>query len=145
MSSRFVLVAVMLQVSFFSARIAPPKKTGGNVGKYGATDSDDTAEQLDELAEAKQSVPHDAGQKEATSLIRDVYKADFEKAKTPLQKLELAKKLFREGVQTKRPTLPDNLSCCNLPGTWPFKAGGYRRSWNPLTRSTEASESIRWE
>jgi hypothetical protein len=50
---------------------------------------------------AKKMLPDDAAQKTALSVVADVYKPDYEKAKTPAQKIELAKKLLGEGVATK--------------------------------------------
>jgi hypothetical protein len=49
----------------------------------------------------KAAIPDDAAQKAALTVIADVYKPDYEKAKTPAQKIELAKKLLGEGVATK--------------------------------------------
>lgn len=50
---------------------------------------------------AKAVVPDAAAQKAAAAIIADVYKPDYEKAKTSPQKIELAKKLFQEGEATK--------------------------------------------
>lgn len=49
----------------------------------------------------KASIPDDAAQKAAMAVVADVYKPDYEKAKTPPQKIELAKKLLGVGVATK--------------------------------------------
>ena len=48
----------------------------------------------------KTPVPTDAALKAATELVRDVYKADFERARTPIQKCTLARKLLAEGIET---------------------------------------------
>jgi hypothetical protein len=50
---------------------------------------------------AKIMLPDDAAQKAASTVIADVYKPDYEKAKTAAQKIELAKKLLGEGTATK--------------------------------------------
>jgi hypothetical protein len=47
------------------------------------------------------SIPDDAAQKAALAVVADVYKPDYEKARTPAQKSELAKKLLGEGSATK--------------------------------------------
>ena len=49
----------------------------------------------------KLPVPDEAAQKESMSIVKDVYKTDYDKAKTPNQKLELAKKLLNEGKHTE--------------------------------------------
>jgi hypothetical protein len=50
---------------------------------------------------AKAKVPDEAAQKSALAVIADVYKPDYEKAKTPALKIELSKKLLGEAVATK--------------------------------------------
>ena len=49
----------------------------------------------------KAAIPDEDAQKAALTAIEDIYKPHFEKAKTPAQKLELAKKLLGEGIATK--------------------------------------------
>ncbi len=49
----------------------------------------------------KAAIPEEVAQKGALTVIADVYKPDYEKAKTPAQKIELAKKLLGEGTATK--------------------------------------------
>ena len=49
----------------------------------------------------KALIPDEDAQKSASTVIAHVYKPDYEKAKTPAQKLELAKKLLGEGIATK--------------------------------------------
>jgi hypothetical protein len=49
----------------------------------------------------KLAIPDDAAQKPAQAVIADVYKPDYKRAKTPVQKIELAKKLLGEGIATK--------------------------------------------
>jgi hypothetical protein len=49
----------------------------------------------------KTSVPDDAAQKTALAVVADVYRPDYEKAKTTPQKVELAKKLLSDGSATK--------------------------------------------
>jgi hypothetical protein len=56
---------------------------------------------LAEEPDAKTVAPDDAAQKAALALIADVYRLDYEKAKTAAQKIELAKKLLQEGEATK--------------------------------------------
>ena len=56
---------------------------------------------LAEEPTAKTAVPDDSAQKAALALVADVYKPDYEKAKTSGQKIELAKKLLQEGEATK--------------------------------------------
>ena len=46
-------------------------------------------------------IPDAAAQKESLAVIKDVYKADYDKAKTTPQKLELARKLLQQGEQTE--------------------------------------------
>lgn len=50
---------------------------------------------------AKLPAPSDAAQKAAVAVIAEVYKPDYEKAKTPAEKIGLAKKLLNEGDATK--------------------------------------------
>src|SRR3954464_8230351 len=50
---------------------------------------------------AKEPVPEDAAQKQSAKIIADVYKSENAAAKTPEQKLDLAKKLFSVGLATK--------------------------------------------
>ncbi|WP_254507582.1 hypothetical protein [Anatilimnocola floriformis] len=50
---------------------------------------------------AKLPVPSEAALAESARVVAEVYKADYEKAKTPAAKVELAKKLLTEGVATK--------------------------------------------
>jgi hypothetical protein len=50
---------------------------------------------------AKAEVPSEEAQKTALREIAEVYKADYDKAKTATQKIELANKLLREAVATK--------------------------------------------
>lgn len=50
---------------------------------------------------SKAAIPDDAAQKAALAVVADVYKPDYEKAKTPAQKIELAKKLLEDGTATK--------------------------------------------
>jgi hypothetical protein len=52
----------------------------------------------------KTAVPNEAAQKIALTVISDVYKPDYERAKAPAQKVELAKKLLVEGIATKDDT-----------------------------------------
>ena len=54
-----------------------------------------------DVPKAKLPIPSEDSQKESVTLIRDIYKADCEKAKSPEQKLELANKLVQLGVQTE--------------------------------------------
>lgn len=54
-----------------------------------------------EATEARLPVPSDEAQRESVALIKDVYKADYDKAKNPAAKLELAKKLLQEGINTE--------------------------------------------
>jgi hypothetical protein len=49
----------------------------------------------------KAKLPVEEEQKAALVVIGDVYKSDYEKAKTAAQKVELAKKLLNEGAATK--------------------------------------------
>src|SRR4051794_7920586 len=46
-------------------------------------------------------VPDEASQSAALQTLRDVYKSDFDQAKTNAKRLELAKKLFQTGLDTK--------------------------------------------
>ena len=50
---------------------------------------------------SRAAIPDEAAQKTALAVVAEVYKPDYEKAKTPLQKVELAKKLLTEGTATK--------------------------------------------
>jgi hypothetical protein len=52
-------------------------------------------------ADTRLPVPADAAEKGAAKLIRDVYSADFDKAKTSEQRIALAKKLISDGVDTQ--------------------------------------------
>jgi hypothetical protein len=49
----------------------------------------------------KAAAPDEAAQEAASKLIADVYKSDYDNAKTAKQKIELARKLLAEGVATK--------------------------------------------
>ena len=49
----------------------------------------------------KAAIPDEAAQKAAATLITNVYKSDYEKAKTSAQKIELSRKLLGEGTATK--------------------------------------------
>ena len=53
------------------------------------------------LAEEKLPVPDDTAQKQAASLVADLFRADYEAAKTLEQKSELAKKMLQVGVDSK--------------------------------------------
>src|SRR5690606_25330584 len=46
------------------------------------------------------SVPDEAAQKQTVQLIANLYKGEYDAAKTPEQQSELAKKLFRVGVES---------------------------------------------
>ena len=59
------------------------------------------ADDPEESPESKLPVPDDDAQKKATAIVKDVFKADYDKAKSQSQKLELAKKLLQEGEQTQ--------------------------------------------
>ncbi len=48
----------------------------------------------------KFALPDEESQKKATTIILEAYKADYEIAKTSIQKVELAKKLMKEGLAT---------------------------------------------
>lgn len=50
---------------------------------------------------AKPPIPDEAAQKEAMAVIKEVYKADYDKAKTAEQKVILAKKLLKDAIATK--------------------------------------------
>lgn len=50
---------------------------------------------------SRAAIPDEAAQQTALAVVAEVYKNDYEKAKTPLQKVELAKKLLQEGTATK--------------------------------------------
>jgi hypothetical protein len=52
------------------------------------------------VAQERQPIPDDAAQKAAFDLIAEVYKADFDAAKTPVQKFELATRLMQVGIAT---------------------------------------------
>src|SRR5207244_1724388 len=52
-------------------------------------------------ADEKSPLPDAAAQAEASKLIAELFKPDYEKAKTPEQKVALAKKMLQEGVATK--------------------------------------------
>src|SRR5262245_24774441 len=54
-------------------------------------------------SEPKRPIPDQAAQKSALAIVTDVYKPDYAKAKTPAQKIELAKKLLTDGAATKEP------------------------------------------
>jgi len=51
-------------------------------------------------ADDKLPIPDEASQKEAKKLVGEVYKGDYEKAKTSAQRIALAKKLRDEGLAT---------------------------------------------
>ena len=52
-------------------------------------------------ADNRLAVPADAAEKSAAKLIRDVYGADYDKAKTADQRVALAKKLISDGIDTQ--------------------------------------------
>lgn len=52
-------------------------------------------------AETRMPVPEQAKVTEATQLIADLYKSDYEKAKTPFAQATLAKKLVDDAIQSK--------------------------------------------
>jgi hypothetical protein len=52
------------------------------------------------VGQGRQPIPDEATQKAAFDVIAEVYKADFDAAKTPMQKVELASKLLRDGIAT---------------------------------------------
>lgn len=50
---------------------------------------------------AKLPLPDEAAQAKARMIVSEVYKSDYDKAKTPAQKIELATKLLKDGLATK--------------------------------------------
>ncbi len=51
--------------------------------------------------EPKSSIPDEAAQKSAAAVIAEVYKPDYDQAKTAAEKIVLAKKLLGEGIATQ--------------------------------------------
>ena len=64
-----------------------------------ATDSGEKKEATPE--EKRLPVPSPATFKETLDLVRDIYKSELQKAKTPTQKQALAKKMIADGVDTE--------------------------------------------
>jgi hypothetical protein len=60
----------------------------------------DVAAEPEKTAE-RTSAPQPAVLEKATALVADIFKSEIEKAKTPLQKRDLAKKLLRSASETK--------------------------------------------
>jgi hypothetical protein len=74
----------------------PLGESDGEIAARETSETEDSA-----APNAKLPVPDIVAQKKAASLIAEVYKADYDSAKTPAQKITLAQKLVADGLSTK--------------------------------------------